>query len=79
MKTQAVFTDFLYSFNFLNSGKPISDADLKAAQLARFKRIAILMEEMRRPQDARLWAGYGLEIDPNDVELNALRQRLIEN
>jgi hypothetical protein len=75
-KATAVFQRFLDSFIILDSGKRFTDAEIKAALVARCKRIAKLYIEMGQKGEALYWVNQGLAVDPDDVELKQMKQQL---
>jgi hypothetical protein len=56
--------------------KAMTEADRKAGQVARFKRLALLCEETGQRADALGFAREGLEIDPQSEDLKGIERRL---
>lgn len=76
VRAEPVFKRFLDSFTMLEVKKSFSEAELRAAQVSRFKRLAILQEKSGQIADAIHFAREGLSIEPGDSELKEIMQRL---
>jgi len=70
------FNRFLELFTIQGAGVEVSEADRTLAQISRFKRLAVLEERSGNPVAALDWAAQGLAINPQDLELRQIRQRL---
>lgn len=69
----------LASLTLDGGSKAMTEADRKAGQVARFKRLALLCEETGQRADALGFAREGLEIDPQSEDLKAIELRLSPN
>lgn len=76
VRAEPVFQRFLDSFTILEGGKSLSEAERRAAQVSRFKRLAILQEKRGQIADAIHFAKEGLLIEPSDSELKEIVGRL---
>jgi hypothetical protein len=63
------FQKCLNSFTILESGRKFSDGEMKAAVIAKYKRLAEIYEHNGDTVQALAWVKEGLEVDPDNKEL----------
>jgi tetratricopeptide (TPR) repeat protein len=72
----ATFQKFLNSFTILETGRKFSDAEMKGAVIAKYKRLAEIYEQNGNTAEALVWVKEGLEVDPNNKDLADIQTRL---
>jgi tetratricopeptide (TPR) repeat protein len=70
------FQKFLNSFTILDSGRKFSEAEMKDAVLAKYKRLAKIYEQDGNIAEALAWIKEGLEVDPSNRALLDVQARL---
>lgn len=79
LEAEPTFRSFLYSFTILEGGKSSSEADRNAAQVARFTRLALLMQQTGQTADALQFVDQGLAVDPTNAQLKELQRSLTQD